>query len=55
MLTPLTRRGFLAENAMGIGAVALAWLNSQQAGFAALWDMDGGVISWTAAGFDLVS
>jgi phage shock protein E len=27
----------------------------QQAGFAALWDMDGGVISWTAAGFDLVS
>ena len=35
MLTPLTRRGFLAENAMGIGAVALAWLNSQQSGFAA--------------------
>jgi len=35
MLTPLTRRGFLAENAMGIGAVALAWLNSQQSAFAA--------------------
>ena len=27
---PFTRRQFLAENAMGIGAVALAWLNSQQ-------------------------
>lgn len=27
----------------------------QQSGFAALWDMDGGVTSWTAAGFDLVS
>jgi hypothetical protein len=27
---PPTRRQFLAENAMGIGAVALAWLNSQQ-------------------------
>ena len=29
-LLPYTRRRFLAENAMGIGAVALAWLNSQQ-------------------------
>ena len=27
--SPLCRRQFLAENAMGIGAVALAWLNSQ--------------------------
>lgn len=27
----------------------------QQAGLPALWDMDGGVSSWTAAGFDLVS
>lgn len=35
MLTQLTRRSFLAENAMGIGAVALAWLNSQQSAFAA--------------------
>ena len=29
-IPPLSRRQFLAENAMGIGAVALAWLNSQQ-------------------------
>lgn len=29
-LRPFTRRRFLAENAMGIGAVALTWLNSQQ-------------------------
>lgn len=29
-LLPYTRRRFLAENAMGIGAVALTWLNSQQ-------------------------
>src|SRR3954469_12707754 len=29
-LPPFTRRRFLAENAMGIGAIALAWLNSQQ-------------------------
>ena len=28
--TPLSRRQFLTENAMGIGAVALAWLSSQQ-------------------------
>lgn len=35
MLAPLTRRSFLAENAMGIGAVALAWLNSQQSAWAA--------------------
>lgn len=28
---PLSRRQFLAENAMGIGAVALAWLSAQQA------------------------
>src|SRR5687768_1849475 len=27
---PLCRREFLAENAMGIGAVALAWLSSQR-------------------------
>lgn len=27
----------------------------QQAGFAALWDMDGGVTAWTAAGLELVS
>lgn len=27
---PLSRRRFLAESAMGVGAVALAWLNSQQ-------------------------
>lgn len=35
MFAPLTRRSFLAENAMGIGAVALAWLNSQQSAWAA--------------------
>jgi hypothetical protein len=29
-LLPPTRRQFLTENAMGIGAVALAWLNAQQ-------------------------
>lgn len=29
-LLPYTRRRFLAENAMGIGAVALTWLSSQQ-------------------------
>jgi rhodanese-related sulfurtransferase len=27
----------------------------QQLGFGSLWDMDGGVIAWTAAGFELVS
>lgn len=27
----------------------------QQLGFGALWDLDGGITSWTAAGFDLVS
>ncbi len=30
LLPPQSRRQFLAENAMGIGALALAWLNSQQ-------------------------
>ncbi len=30
LFSSLSRRQFLAENAMGIGAVALAWLNSQQ-------------------------
>src|SRR3979409_936248 len=29
-IVPFTRRRFLTENAMGIGAVALTWLNSQQ-------------------------
>ncbi len=29
-IAPLSRRQFLAENAMGIGAVALAWLSSKQ-------------------------
>lgn len=33
---PVTRRRFLAENAMGIGALALAWLNSQENASAAL-------------------
>src|SRR5262249_37281052 len=31
MLPPISRRQFLAENAMGIGAVALAWLDAQSA------------------------
>ena len=29
-MSPLSPPQFLAENAMGIGAVALAWLTSQQ-------------------------
>src|SRR4051812_2217342 len=29
-MIPLSRRQFLAENAMGVGAVALAWMTSQQ-------------------------
>src|SRR5262249_25067956 len=31
MHNPLSRRQFLAENAMGIGATALAWLTAQEA------------------------
>ncbi len=36
LLPPFTRRRFLAENAMGIGALAFAWLNSQENASAAL-------------------
>ncbi|HEX3726072.1 MAG TPA: DUF1501 domain-containing protein [Pirellulales bacterium] len=34
VMPPMSRRRFLAENAMGIGAVALAWMNTQQSAWA---------------------